>query len=162
MTCEIFFFCFEFSFARLKRYLPCILVSRGGYSRPYPRRPLSPFCRICHTCLFSINVPSVTVSKRRVENCSSGTQSGSQSRVEFRRSSVQSGRQHCLHDPQPTLCVVPLLARNACTAVDQANLPYFLVVLSMGLAYPDTTNPSRVAVGGRREEDHQHRNPGCR
>ena len=107
---------------------------------------------LTHTCLFSVNVLSVTVSKRRAEFCSSWIQVGSQSRVEFRRYRIQPGRLHCLHDPQPMLCVVPLLARNTCTAVDQAILPYFLVVLSMGLAYPDTTNPSRVAVGGRREE----------
>ena len=60
-----------------------------------------------HTCLFSINVLSVTVSKRRAEFCSSGIQVGSPSRVEFRRYSIQPGRLHCLHDPQPMLCVVP-------------------------------------------------------
>ena len=97
---------------------------------------------LTRTCLIPINVLSVTVSKRRVEFCSSGIQVASWSRVEFRRYRSQPERLHCLHDPQPTLCVVPLLARNTCTAVDQATLPYFLVVLSMGLAYPDTTNPS--------------------
>ena len=85
----------------------------------------------------------MTVSQRRVENCSCRVQFCSQSRVELRSCRIEPIRQHCRHDRLPTriLCVASPLTRNIGKPVGQATLPFSFVVSSMGLANPDTSPP---------------------
>ena len=122
---------------------------------PPPSRPLAPVRRMRYllTRVSCIAVLPVTISQRRVENCSYGVQFGSQSRDELRSCGIEPRRQHCLHDPLPRLCVASPLTRNTGKPLGQATYPLYLLVVvsSMGLINPDTTNSSREAGRGRGE-----------